>query len=78
MKSQRGRTDGTLLREYTLTGSGAAEYWNTWEHEKDYIHGPEGALASVSRTGTQHFLHKDHLGTLSNRGAQSEAAGGMG
>ena len=56
-------TDGTILREYTVTGSGAAEFWNTWEHKKDYIHGPEGTLASITRTGTQHFLHKDHLGT---------------
>ena len=57
-------TDGTLLREYTLTGTGSAETWSRWEHEKDLLHGPEGALATVTRTGTHHFLHKDHLGSV--------------
>ena len=57
-------TDGTLLREYTLTGTGSAETWSRWEHEKDLVYGPEGALATVTRTGTQHFLHKDHLGSV--------------
>jgi hypothetical protein len=29
--------DGTILREYTLTGSSAPEFRSTWTHEKDFI-----------------------------------------
>ena len=55
--------DGTILREYTLTGSSAPEFWSTWTHEKDFIHGPDGLLATSTRTNTRHFFHADHLGT---------------
>ena len=55
--------DGTILREYTLTGSSAPEFWSTWTHEKDFIHGPDGLLATSTRNNTRHFFHADHLGT---------------
>jgi RHS repeat-associated protein len=55
--------NGAVLREYTLTGSGAPEKWANWKHEKDFVYGPEGLLGSVTRTSTRYFSHKDHLGT---------------
>ena len=63
-------TDGTLLRQYTLTGNGTGtgtgspEDWSSWKHEKDFIYGPDGLLLSLTRTGTAHYSHKDHLGSV--------------
>ena len=57
-------TDGTLLRQYTLTGTGSPENWSSWKHKKDFVYGPDGLLLSLTRTGTAHYSHKDHLGSL--------------
>jgi hypothetical protein len=57
-------TDGTLLRQYTLSGSGELDDWSRWVHEKDFIYGPDGMLSSITRSGTTQYSHRDHLGTL--------------
>ena len=50
--------NGKILREFQVTGSG-----EIWAHEKDYVYGAEGILASRHHTGTTHYFHTDHLGT---------------
>ena len=62
---------GEVLREHHTTGSGGG---STFRHQKDLVHGPEGVLATVARSGAAHYFHKDHLGSPR---AITDAAGAL-
>ena len=59
--------DQKVLREFTVLGWGrylnASSPGAAWSHKKDFINGPDGILASRSRSGIQRYFHTDHLGT---------------
>ncbi len=48
------------LREMEVTGFGAGAVWT---HQKDYLHGPSGLIATRAATGIIKYFHHDHLGT---------------
>ncbi|MCP3994865.1 MAG: hypothetical protein GY722_07355, partial [bacterium] len=45
-----------------MTG-GAGSEEESWEHVKDFVHGPDGLVATRTRLGVESFFHQDHLGT---------------
>ena len=63
--------NGKILREFQVTGNG-----EIWTHEKDYVYGAEGILASRHQNGTTHYFHTDHLRTprLFTNGAGAEVS----
>jgi RHS repeat-associated protein len=48
------------LREMEVTGFGAGAVWT---HQKDFLHGPSGLVATRTATGLVKYFHHDHLGT---------------
>ncbi len=53
---------GRVLRQYRVTG-GAGSEDESWEHVKDFVHGPDGLVATRTRLSVESFFHQDHLGT---------------
>jgi len=43
-----------------VTGFGAGAIWT---HQKDFLHGPSGLIATRTATGLIKYFHHDHLGT---------------
>ncbi|MEM9556937.1 MAG: RHS repeat-associated core domain-containing protein [Acidobacteriota bacterium] len=68
IRTWRFRDDaGRVLREYEVLGFGVyggfGQPGERWMHTEDFIHGPDGLLATRTRTGGQRFFLKDHLRT---------------
>lgn len=55
--------DGKILSEYEVSGFGSGANGEQWVHQKDFIYGPGGLLATRTRTGETRFFHADHLGS---------------
>ena len=48
--------DNRIVRELTEKGG-------AWSLEKDFVHGPDGLVATRHKNGTVRYFHADHLGT---------------
>ena len=63
--------EGEVLREWEVTtGGGEVSY----RHLKDFVYGSDGLLATVARSGSRRYFHKDHLGSpraITNDGGQT-------
>ncbi len=47
---------GRVLRQYKVKGV-AGTAGESWEHVKDFVHGPDGLVATRTRTGVEYFFH---------------------
>ncbi|MEM7048355.1 MAG: RHS repeat-associated core domain-containing protein [Acidobacteriota bacterium] len=60
-------TDGSILREHRATGygpyRGPSDPGEIVEFVEDFVHGPNGLIATRKRGGVQTFFHQDHVGT---------------
>lgn len=59
--------DGSIIREHRTIGfgpyQGPTQPGEIWEFEKDYVHGPNGLIATRDRGGLKTYFHHDHVGS---------------